>query len=172
MVIPGNPTIEELLSIIAAQQVQIGSLSARVAELERQLGLNSGKPSSSDGLAKPAFRGGSLRERSGKEPGGQKGHPGRTWRRTETPDVTLDHFPETCSGCGSGLSPAMAIDHSARQVFDLPEPKPLVVTEHRAHRCRCEACGLPTRAAFPEAVTAPVQYGPRIAAFVVYLLHY
>jgi transposase len=29
-----------------------------------------------------------------------------------------------------------------------------------------------TRAAFPDGVTAPVQYGPRIAAFVVYLLHY
>ena len=29
-----------------------------------------------------------------------------------------------------------------------------------------------TRAAFPEDVTAPVQYGARIAAFVVYLLHY
>ncbi len=123
MVIPGNPTIEELLSIIAAQQAQIGSLSARVAELERQLGLNSsnsGKPPSSVGLAKPPFRGGSLRERSGKEPGGQKGHPDKTLRRTETPDVTLDHFPETCSGCGASLSPAMAIDHSARQFLICP----------------------------------------------------
>jgi len=175
VVAPDNPTIEELLAINAAQQAQIALLLARVAELERQVGLNSsnsGKPPSSDGLAKPPFRGASLRERSGKKPGGQKGHPGKTLRRTETPDVTLDHFPETCSGCGAPLSPAMAIDHSARQVFDLPEPQPLIVTEHRAHRCRCAACGVPTRAAFPEAVSAPVQYGPRIAAFVVYLLHY
>ena len=29
-----------------------------------------------------------------------------------------------------------------------------------------------TRAGFPDGVNAPVQYGPRIAAFVVYLLHY
>jgi transposase len=175
VVAPDNPTIEELLAINAAQQAQIALLLARVAELERQVGLNSsnsGKPPSSDGLAKPPFRGASLRERSGKKPGGQKGHPGKTLRRTETPDVTLDHFPETCSGCGAPLSPAMAIDHSARQVFDLPEPQPLIVTEHRAHRCRCAACGVPTRAAFPEAVSAPVQYGPRIAAFVVYLQHY
>jgi transposase len=28
------------------------------------------------------------------------------------------------------------------------------------------------RAAFPEGVSAPVQYGERIAAFVLYLLHY
>ncbi|WP_345781150.1 hypothetical protein [Metallibacterium sp.] len=66
----------------------------------------------------------------------------------------------------------MATDHVARQVFDLPEPQPLIVTEDRAHGCRCAACGTNTRAAFPAGVTAPVQYGARIAAFVVYLLHY
>src|SRR4051812_11188324 len=59
---------------------------------------------------------------------------------------------------------------SARQVFDLPEPQPLIVTEHRAYRCRCGRCGGETRALFPEGVTAPVQYGPRLLA--VYLLHY
>jgi transposase len=56
-------------------------------------------------------------------------------------------------------------------VFDLPEPT-LIVTEHRAHACRCAACGTQTRAAFTEGVSAPVQYGERIAAFVLYLLHY
>ena len=60
----------------------------------------------------------------------------------------------------------------ARQVFDLPDPRPLVVTEHRAHDCRCADCGAQTRAVFPEGVNAPVQYGPRIGAFVLYLLHY
>jgi transposase len=64
----------------------------------------------------------------------------------------------------------MTTAHVARQVFDLPEPQPLLVTEHRAHNCRCAACGTQTRAAFPEGVTAPVQYGKRIGAFVVYLL--
>ena len=46
------------------------------------------------------------------------------------------------------------------------------VTEHRAHLCRCASCGQQTRAAFPEGLSAPVQYGPRIEAFVLYLLHY
>src|SRR5271170_2217124 len=66
----------------------------------------------------------------------------------------------------------MSAGHSARQVFDLPEPTPLVVTEHRAHDCRCTGCGARSRASFPDEVKAPVQYGPRIAAVVIYLLHY
>ena len=71
-------------------------LTGRLAELERRLGLNSsnsGKPPSSDGLKKPP-RVSSLREPSGKRTGGQKGHPGETLRRTETPDATIDHYPE------------------------------------------------------------------------------
>jgi transposase len=161
-------------AVIAELRAQNAALVVRVAELERQLGLNSGnsgKPPSSDGLKKPA-RVSSLRERSGKRTGGQKGHPGRTLSRTETPDATVDHFPEVCGGCGAALSEAMAAGHTVRQVFDLPEPRPLVVTEHRAHQCQCPACGVRTRAAFPEGVVAPVQYGARIAAFVVYLLHW
>jgi len=66
----------------------------------------------------------------------------------------------------------MAMDHTARQVFDLPEPKPLVVTEHRAHTCCCPACGTQTRSAFPAGVTAPTQYGARLAACVLYLQNY
>jgi transposase len=65
----------------------------------------------------------------------------------------------------------MALDHAARQVHDLPEPRPLVVTEHRAHVCQCAGCGARTRGAFPEGVNAPVQYGARIAAFTIYLTH-
>src|SRR5450631_4519308 len=56
---------EELIALVAA-------LRAHIAELERRIGLNSsnsGKPPSSDGLKKTA-RVSSLRERSGKKPGG------------------------------------------------------------------------------------------------------
>jgi transposase len=164
---PAEPSREELIALIAA-------LKSRIAELERQLGLNSsnsGKPPSSDGLKKPA-RVSSLRERSGKKPGGQKGHKGETLRQVTDPNEVVDHYPSACSMCGAGLDPETSVGHSARQVFDLPEPQPVVVTEHRAHDCQCAVCGTTTRALFPDGVNAPVQYGARIAAFVVYLLHY
>jgi transposase len=153
----------------------VATLQARIAELERQLGLNSrnsGKPPSSDGLKRPPRRTQSLREASRKKPGGQKGHPGETLRQVTEPDATIDHYPVVCTQCDSPLTAAMATDYSARQVFDLPEPSPLMVTEHRAHNCHCASCGAQTRASFPEGVAAPVQYGQRISAVVVYLLHF
>jgi transposase len=164
---------EDLIALVAAQAVVIAELTARIAELERRLGLNSqnsSKPPSSDGLKKPV-RVSSLRETSSKKSGGQKGHAGETLRQAAAPDATVNHYPTGCAECGAPLTPDMAMDHAARQVFDLPEPRPLAVTEHRAHVCQCAACGATTRAAFPEGVNAPVQYGARIGAFVVYLLH-
>jgi transposase len=171
---PSELSKEELIALITALRAENAALKARMAELERRLELNSsnsGKPPSSDGLQKPA-RVRNLRERSGKKPGGQKGHKGETLRQVTDPDVVVNHYPAACSLCGVGLDPETSVGHSARQVFDLPEPQPLVVTEHRAHDCQCTACGAKTRARFPDGVNAPVQYGARITAFVIYLLHY
>ncbi len=169
---------DELINLLVAQEARHGAetaaLTARLAELERRLGLNSrtsGKPPSSDGLKKPP-RTRSLRQPSGKKPGGQKGHKGETLCQVAEPDATVDHYPEACSRCASALTEATAAGYRARQVFDLPELQPVVVTEHRAHCCRCGQCGAETRASFPEGVAAPVQYGMRIVAIVVYLLQY
>jgi transposase len=170
----GEAVIAALQAENALLRSEMALLMARISELERRLELNSsnsGKPPSSDGLKKPV-RVSSLRQPSDKKSGGQNGHPGETLRRTETPDVIIEHYPSTCTACGAALSSAMAMDHVTRQVFDLPEPQPLIVTEYRAHGCRCAGCGTQTRAAFPEGVAAPVQYGKRINAVVLYLLHY
>lgn len=166
-----SQTIETLLSIVEKQQEQIVALTARVAELERQLGLNSSnssKPPSSDGLKKePRVR--SLREKTGKKSGGQRGHKGETLRQIETPDTVIDHYPMRCPQCGGTPVLAASVSHSKRQVMDLPEPQALTVTEHRAHLCGCANCGAHCQADFPEGVTAPVQYGARITALAVYL---
>ena len=67
-------------AVIAAQQAVIVELRIRIAELERQLGLNSansGKPPSSDGLKKKPARVSSLRERSGKKTAGSPAIPAK-----------------------------------------------------------------------------------------------
>ena len=150
-------------------------LVQRVDELERRLGMNSsnsGKPPSSDGLAKPAAgekRTRSLRGKSGRKSGGQPGHKGTTLKQVAAPDAVVHHYPDQCTSCNAALSPATATGFAARQVFDLAPPPPLFVTEHRAHTCRCRACGALVRGPFPEAVKAPAQYGDEIAALAAYL---
>jgi transposase len=147
----------------------IVALLERIEELERRLGLNStnsGKPPSSDGVKKPA-RVTNQREKTGRQSGGQRGHKGTTLQQVATPDQVIEHYPPSCSGCGGALSREQAMGHQTRQVFDLP-PVVVEVTEHRAHRCWCPACGTETQAAFPAEVKATVQYGARVEALVVY----
>jgi transposase len=178
--VPGDPptvaALQQHIEHLAAQNALLASerqtLLARVAELERRLGLNSSnssKPPSSDGLKKPPPRTRSLRQQSKKTSGGQPNHPGKTLSAVIDPDRIVDHFPPTCDNCAQPLPQSAGDGYVARQVFDLPDPAPLMVTEHRAHRCRCAACGTVSTGKHPDGVRAPVQYGERIAAIVVYL---
>jgi transposase len=154
--------------LVVAQRRQIELLQARVAELERRLGLhsrNSSKPPSSDGLAKPPPR--SSRRSSGARPGKQPGAPGAALSQVDDPDEVVEHRPVGCGGCGARLADAAVVAVTRRQVFDLPQTR-LRVIEHRLLSCRCPGCGLTATAAAP--VPAPVQYGPAVAAVAVYLL--
>lgn len=153
-------------------------LRERIADLKRSAALDSttsSRPPASDGLARKSAtrkRTRSQRGTSAKPSGGQPGHEGTTLAQTGNPDHIVDHTPSACAGCGAPLSDAdRHADPVRRQVFDVPEPQPLEVTEHRGHRCLCAACGTVTTAVFPNGVSAPVQYGPRITAWVTYLSH-
>jgi transposase len=169
------PSYEQLAALVAAQertiarlQERIAEQDARIAELERRLAAssrNSSKPPSSDGLDKPAPK--SLRGRSGRRPGGQPGHEGRTLRQVAVPDEVVVHEPGGCAGCGGELSAGEPVRICRRQVFDIPRINVRVV-EHRLIARRC-ACGTLTTAAGPAGVSAPVQYGPHAAAIAVYL---
>ena len=163
--------IKKFLEIIAVQGEQIRALQARVAELERQLKLdssNSSKPPSSDGLKKKP-RTTSLRGKGQKKSGGQKGHKGHTLRQVENPDHIIAHKPHECAHCrGIFLEESMACLLGKRQIFDVPEPR-IEVTEHRIYGHVCKGCGHFARGVFPQEISAPVQYGERIQNIAVYL---
>ncbi len=149
----------------------IQALEGRLLRLEEHLGLssrNSSKPPSSD-VTRPGPK--SLRTPSGKKPGGQKGHPGNTLQLVEVPDQVVTHKVERCAGCGASLRDLATMAYEPRQVFELP-PLSLYVTEHRAETKQCPCCAMTTKASFPAAVRARVQYGARYRAFLVYLNTY
>jgi transposase len=174
-----EPTVEVPLrllaerdALIAQLQATVARLEGRVAELEVRLGMNSTNshlPPSSDGPGrpvKPAPR--SLRGKSGRKPGGQPGHPGAALSLTDDPDEVVRHAPDRCRGCGTGLRGRPVTRVVRRQVFELPQPAPLRVTEHQLVAKRCW-CGVETVAAAPAGVDAPVSYGPRLKAVTVYV---
>jgi len=104
-----------------------------------------------------------------RRPGRQPGDRGKTLKMTDTPDEVVVHTPQVCSGCGGDLADAVVTGVERRQVTDVAVVTP-TVTEHRSERRRCGCCGATTAGAFPAVVRAPVSYGPRITAIVVYLL--
>lgn len=165
---PDVPSNAQLLALVELLRAENARLAERVAELEARLGQNSrnsSKPPSSEGLGKPAPR--SLRRRSGRKPGGQSGHDGKTLMQVAEPDHEVVHEPGCCAGCGRSLAGRPVTEIERRQLFDLP-PLRVEVTEHRLVEREC-VCGQRVRGSAPDGVEAPVQYGPRLAAVVVYL---
>ena len=169
MVTADRRSYEELAAENAELRAAVEALRVQVAELKRQLGRssrNSSQPPSADSpFTKPDPK--SLRRRSGRKPGGQQGHPGMTLAQVADPDERVRHEPGPCAGCGAELAGAPEVGMERRQVFDLP-PLRVRVREHQLITRRC-ACGTSTCGAAPEGVTAPVQYGPRITAIILYL---
>lgn len=161
-----------LVELVLTLQEQVCLLQQRLGDLQAQLNKNSqnsSKPPSSDGLAKPQPK--SLRQSTGRKSGGQPGHSGHTLSLVENPDH-IQILPVSVCNCESepSLADQPVLDYECRQVFELPEPK-LEVTEYRAQIKRCPHCGKTVRAAFPDSITAPVQYGPRYLSLLVYLHH-
>ena len=161
----------------AEYRSKIAVLEQRVSDLERSNKLNnsnSSKPPSSDGLSKETVeknqkRTNSLREKSDRKPGGQPGHAGTTLNQVDNPDQIVEHIPNQCPGCSATLSKSDVVKFSARQVFDIPEPSPLIVTEHRGYTCQCKGCGAEVPANFPDGVNARIQYGDNLASVSAYM---
>ena len=101
---------------VEAQNVEIRSLKSENATLKERLSKyedpeppknsgNSSVPPSKEKMGDEIKRRtSSLREKSGKKPGGQPGHEGNTRIKLGAPDLTETHQPNFCKECGRDLS--------------------------------------------------------------------
>src|SRR6266704_2446533 len=84
---------------LARKDELIDQLTQRLVALEEQVSKNSRNsslPPSSDRFARQPK---SLRKKSGKKPGGQQGHPGKTLLFSPCPDEVIVHPVERCEQC-------------------------------------------------------------------------
>lgn len=162
IIVTVNRTLQDQL-ILKDKEIQ--KLNAEVDKYKhRKDSNNSSTPPSQD--QNRTKRNQSLREKSGKKPGGQPGHEGNTLKMTSTPDDVLAHIPTCCTSCGKELidSPVLL---DRRQVIDLPPVKAIII-EHQVYRRIC-TCGHCVDGEFPKEATNNVNYGPRISAYISYL---
>src|SRR5260221_435789 len=168
--------LKQAIQAIGSQQEQVKSLEGLIDSLQERLKTlerhqakdshNSSLPPSSDRFVRPPK---SLRQKSGKKPGGQKGHRGHHLQQVEMPDQVLIHPVACCEHCQQDLRSQPAALPERRQVMDLPV-KRLWVTEHRVEEKQCPVCFHLTRASFPARVKAPAQYGTGIQTIATYLV--
>lgn len=167
---------QELLTLVAEQAERISQLEQLVLEqaatiraLQDQLAKNSSnshKPPSSDGPKKAKTQ--SLRQKSGRKPGGQEGHKGHRLEMSKTPDHIVHHRLDHCPNCAEDLTQVSPVDIRKRQVYDVP-PVAIEITEHQVECKTCPHCQQMVEAAFPAGVTQETQYGERIKAQASYL---
>jgi transposase len=147
-------------------------LEARVAELEQRLNRssrNSSLPPSQDPPSAPPRP---QKPASGRRPGGQPGHQGRSrpLLPLERVDQVVEHWPERCRTCAHVFAEderSEAVPAHRHQVSELP-PIAVRVSEHRLHRLACPDCGRETRAELPADVPGGA-FGPRLQAAVATL---
>lgn len=154
--------VQDLQGVISAHQERIKTLEGQLAKNSH----NSSLPPSSDRFVRTPK---SLRQKSGKKPGGQPGHKGHALRQVEAPDEILIHQVESCACCHQDLETCSGRIAERRQVIDLPT-KRLWVMEHQVEEKQCPACLHLTRASFPPGVLAPAQYGTGIQTIATYLV--
>ena len=155
-------SLRSLLPVVARQEKRIKELEARL----NMNSSNSSKPPSSDSLKRQTK---SLRKKSNRKSGGQHGHKGSRLEMSSNPDFTEALVPDCCAHCGGGDLLKKSVEIERRQVFDIPPPSEIEITEYQSHFKICRDCGGISYGAFPQGVTQQTQYGSRLKSLIVYL---
>lgn len=150
---------------IAGLEAELTAVRAELEATKKTPRNSSLPPSTEHPHAKPAPQ----REKSGRKPGGQPGHPKheRALIPTDQCQAVITIKPRQCRRCGERLvgSDPEPLRH---QVWDIPEIRPLV-TEYQRHRLTCPGCSASTCGDLPPGVPHG-QAGPRLIALTALLM--
>ena len=156
-----NLSYEELLRYVENLTDNI------VQEKPKKDSTNSGISPSSD-MTRPPKKNQSMRKKSGKKSGGQKGHKGITLTQTDTPDKVLDipYNIENCKECGSDLSEELEVLKEKRQVLDIDlKAIEKEITQYQSYSKICSICGYDNHDnSYPKLVAPNISYGKNIMA--------
>ena len=157
--------VKELKNLVNELIAINKSLQNRLSKYENpKNSRNSSIPPSKD-ENKP-FKSKSLRKKSGKKPGGQNGHEGKTLEMVSVPDKIIGHIPGYCNHCGLDLNHLPAQMFERRQVVEIPPIKPLYI-EHQAFSRTC-TCGHTVYSSFPQDITPGISYGNSVESLSAY----
>lgn len=149
---------------------QVSEFAQTVTELTKTVEQKSVQKDSSNSSIPPSQdlkrKNRSLRTKSGRKPGGQKGHKGTTLKMSENPEHVEPIVPCFCNVCAEPLDVSKAELKERRQVVDIP-PIKAETTEYQVYGIPCD-CGNYQVASFPEGVDNHIQYGPNITALATY----
>ena len=128
-----KPTYNDLINEITELKKIVLEQSKQIKELQNRLTIydNAHTPSSKQRFKKQPP------ESSGKL-GAKIGH--EKWERpTPTPTETVEHLQTHCPNCEHELGKPFKIDR--KLVEEIPEPTPVIVTEHLIPHYKCKHCG-------------------------------
>ncbi len=111
------------------------------------------------------------REKTGRKPGGQKGHKGTSLKMSANPDEVIKYTPNFCGKCGEDLDQSLLQLEKRRQEIVIPPIAPKYI-EHQSYSCVCGNCSNKVIGEMPSRLTANIQYGKNVQALVAYLSVY
>jgi len=126
----------------------------------------SDKPPSANPFVKAKSQ--SLREKSGKKPGGQIGHKGHGPKLFKDPSHIIEKKPCACEKCGGDVE--IGEKYIRRQLVDL-EIK-VSVTEERVFSGVCRKCEHVVSGQFDDEYKGPLQYGVNMKSLIALLNEY
>src|SRR5215471_7231628 len=149
-------TKEELIQIIMDLKKEIEALKPSVPKDS----TNSSIPTSKELIPRTKTQ----REKSGKKPGGQKGHAGHHRERNPHPDAIVKVQASHCKSCGASLEGIEGTPGQIAQQVDIPPIRPLTTEYQQVIKiCPCGECN-----GLPLPIEGYVNIGPQMGALITY----